>query len=221
MDAAASPSASPRVLKCTNPACGLRFPDPRGQVDRCPRCGAAVRVIGPALPWHPEPAQPPQPLPPTRAVVLDNLRSAWNVGAVFRIADAAGFGHLFLTGITPTPPHPRIAKVALGAERSVSWSYHPDAVRLAQRLRAEGWTLWALEVAPTARELPVGHPAPSEPWAWLIGNEVVGLDPDLITLAHAVWRLPMQGRKRSLNAAMAFAAAAYRLRLDERRIISG
>ncbi|NPA06589.1 MAG: RNA methyltransferase [Chloroflexi bacterium] len=215
MDAAASPTDAPRVLKCTNPACGLRFPDPRGEVDRCPRCGAAVRVVGPVLPWQPEPAQPPQPLAATRAVVLDNLRSAWNVGAVFRIADAAGFGHLFLTGITPTPPHPRIAKVALGAERSVPWSYHPDAVLLAQQLREKGWTLWALEVVPEAATLPAGHLPPPEPWAWLIGNEVTGLDPELLALAHAVWRLPMRGRKRSLNAAMAFAAAAYRLQEPE------
>jgi len=150
-------------------------------------------------------------LPRTRAVLLDNLRSAWNVGAIFRIADAAGYGHLYLTGITPTPPHPNVAKVALGAEASVAWSYHPDAVALAQTLRAQGWTLWALEVVPEAEPLPVGQPVPEEPWAWLIGHEVTGLDPDLLALAHRVWALPMHGRKRSLNAAMAFAAAAYRV----------
>ncbi len=144
--------------------------------------------------------------PPVRAV-LDNLRSAWNVGALFRTADAAGFQHLHLCGITPTPPHEGIAKTALGAEQAVPWSYHPDAVALLQHLRQEGWTLWALETEGEPWRLDM--PVPDAPLVVVVGSERAGIDPHALALCHRVVTLPMRGVKRSLNVAVAFGILAF------------
>jgi len=144
--------------------------------------------------------------PPVRAV-LDNLRSAWNVGSLFRTADAAGFQHLHLCGITPTPPHEGIAKTALGAEQVVPWSYHPDAVDVLERLRQEGWTLWALETEGEPWHLDMA--VPDTPLAVVVGNERAGIDPHALALCHRVVTLPMRGVKRSLNVTVAFGILAF------------
>ncbi len=144
--------------------------------------------------------------PPVRAV-LDNLRSAWNVGSLFRTADAAGFQHLHLCGITPTPPHEGIAKTALGAEQVVPWSYHPDAVDVLERLRWEGWTLWALETEGEPWHLDMA--VPDTPLAVVVGNERAGIDPHALALCHRVVTLPMRGVKRSLNVTVAFGILAF------------
>ena len=200
------------VYRCQAPGCGLRFPARVDEAPRaCPRCGGPLQAV-----WTgalPPPEEPPAARPSARrGLVLDNLRSAWNVGAALRIADAGGYGRVFLVGITPTPEHPQVARTALGAQHTVRWSWHPNGVALLRTLRALGWTLWALETAPQAAPLPVGVAPPPEPWAWVVGHEVTGLDPALLALCQRVWRLPMHGYKRSLNVATALAAAVYRVR---------
>ncbi len=200
--------------ECT--ACGFRYAEAPLQTpaaDRCPRCGgyagvaAVVRAAATANP-------PPEP-PRTRlAVLLDNIRSAYNVGSAFRTADGAGVEHLYLTGITPAPPHRGISKTALGAERSVSWSHHPNSLRLVADLQAQGWVLWAVETAPAAVPLAKVLKSPLPDRLLLaLGNEIAGVDPGLLAMADAVVALPMAGRKRSLNVATALAAVVYGLRL--------
>lgn len=80
-----------------------------------------------------------------RAILLDDIRSMLNVGAIFRTADGAGYDMVYLTGVTPTPPRHEISKTALGAEASVPWEYYRDATEILDRLRAEGWRIVALE----------------------------------------------------------------------------
>ena len=205
--------------ECTNPACGFRYVEapPRGRGEVCPRCGAAAYPAAEVAssPRETEGQQVlPQRMPrspfPVLAVLLDNLRSAYNVGAAFRTADAAGVAHVYISGITPSPTHPNVHKTALGAERWVPWSSHPNGVALATRLKAEGWALWALETDAAARRL---HELPlPERLVLAFGNEVAGLDPGILAQADAVVALPMWGRKRSLNVASALAAALYVLR---------
>ena len=86
-------------------------------------------------------------------ILLDNIRSAGNVGAIFRTADGLGVKSLHLAGITATPENPAVGKTSLGAERSVAWDYSPDAVVLAKKLVNAGVSLWALEIGPQAVEL--------------------------------------------------------------------
>lgn len=201
------------VYRCTNARCGLRFPAWEADAPpRCPRCGAPLDAhrVGPA-PRRETWTRPAPAARPGRGLVLENLRSAWNVGALLRVADAAGYARVFLVGITPTPRQAQVAKTALGAQHTVAWSWHPNGVALLRTLRDLGWTLWALETGPQAADLPVGQPPPPEPWAWVLGNEVTGLDPEVLALCQRVWRVPMRGSKRSLNVATALAAAAYRV----------
>jgi tRNA G18 (ribose-2'-O)-methylase SpoU len=139
--------------------------------------------------------------------VVDNVRSLWNVGSIFRTADACGFREVVLTGISGCPPRPEISKTALGAEQVVAWRYHADPVEALQRLREDGYEPVALETS--------GSAVPVEGIHWprrvclVVGNEVAGISvAALEACAHHV-RIPMCGVKSSLNVAVAFGVAAY------------
>lgn len=193
------------------PACRFRFPQPAGQgaVDPCPVCGSPTeqaRVFSPSR----TPSAPP-PTSPVYAALLDNIRSTWNVGAMFRSADGAGLRHLYLCGYTATPEHPKVGKTALGAEQALTWSHHPNGVDLAQTLRAEGKRLVALEGG--ARAEPIFHLKAwdATPVVLVIGNEIAGVDPSILDLCDQVVSIPMWGVKESLNAAVAFGIAVYAL----------
>jgi len=144
--------------------------------------------------------------------LLDNVRSTFNVGSIFRSADGAGLQHLYLCGITPTPDHPKLAKTALGAESNVPWSQHRNALDLAAMLQAQGYQLWALETTATALPLQAAPPLPAKGVVLVVGNEVTGVDPALLARCTQVVALPMDGQKRSLNVAVAFGIASYTLR---------
>jgi len=144
--------------------------------------------------------------------VLDNLRSALNVGTILRTADGAGLNHLHLCGFTPTPENPKVAKTSLGSEDSVGWSHHFNALDCAAALRADGFQLWALEATAASEPLLEVIPPPADARiALVVGNEVDGVDADLLVLADRVVHLPMQGNKSSLNVGVAFGIAAYHL----------
>ena len=149
---------------------------------------------------------PPHPL----VVVAHDLRSAHNVGSVFRTADAAGLGHVYLTGFTPTPEHRGVRKTALGAEEAVPWSRHPDPLPLLRRLRTGGHTVAALERVEGAVGVEAVE-APHFPLALVLGNEVSGVAPGLLVAADLVIMLPQYGIKSSLNVSVAFGVAAYGL----------
>lgn len=198
--------------QCTSPDCGLRFPLDAGQYSGqfCPRCGAPLEKVASAL-WASIAGDPPQPVRRISAL-LDNIRSAHNVGAIFRTADGAGVRQLYLCGFTPTPGDTTaIMKTALGAEQTVPWSQHLNALTLADDLCAKGARLIALEC--TSKATPIyrfkAEPPDDRPWVLVIGNERAGVDPGLLERCDAVVALPMAGEKASLNVAVAFGAAAY------------
>ncbi len=198
------------IWECSQTQCRLRFPAAlHERLDgRCPRCGGATQVARRLTPAAE--AAPPAPAVGQRlplAALLDNVRSIFNVGSIFRSADGAGLRHLYLCGITPTPAHPKLAKTALGAEQSVGWSQHNNAVDQAQTLLAAGWSLWALEESAEAQSLWTCDP-PAAPTVLVVGSEVTGVDPDLLVLCQGALAIPMRGRKRSLNVATAFGVAA-------------
>ena len=149
---------------------------------------------------------PPHPL----VVVAHDLRSAHNVGSVFRTADSAGLAAVVLTGFTPTPDHRGVAKTALGAQDAVPW-WQADSVHDALgRLRTEGYTVAALERTDRA-VAPSAVPAGAFPLALVLGNEVDGVPPDVLAAADLVVGLPQYGVKASLNVSVAFGVAAYGL----------
>ncbi len=207
--------------------------------------------------WRREEEHPTERTTLPIEVMLDNLRSAWNVGAIFRTADGLGMRKLYLCGITPTPPHAGIRKTALGAEEWVAWEYAPDAIEKAKALKSQGAQLWAIEEGEGSRSL---EEIRAEVRAWrekiqsratdrdqhrcspwsrrrngnhaqgrissgdeeqlrgqaapillILGNEIAGVDPELLTLCDQIIAIPMQGRKRSLNVEVAFAIAAWEI----------
>ncbi len=143
-------------------------------------------------------------------VLLDNVRSVFNVGSIFRSADGAGFTEVYLCGVTPTPANPKLRKTALGAELAVAWVSRPNAVTLAQELAAAGRTLWALEECDGSESL-LAAPPPPAGLVLVVGSEVTGVDPDLLLLCARTFAIPMRGAKRSLNVATAFGVAAVLL----------
>jgi 23S rRNA (guanosine2251-2'-O)-methyltransferase len=156
-------------------------------------------------------APPDQPSIHLEAL-LDNIRSAWNVGSIFRTADGFGLRHMHLCGITPTPENDAMKKTSLGAEDSVGWEYHKDALKLVQKLKVEGWRILALEEHERATSISqFANPQSANPILLIVGNEVTGVDPGLLDLCDEILFIPMHGQKKSFNATVAFGIAAYLL----------
>lgn len=132
-------------------------------------------------------------------VVLDNLRSGLNTGSIFRTADAFALEGLILTGITPRPPHKEIHKSAIGATLSVSWSYDESAFNTVQRLKSEGWKILIVEQTKESVTLQSVHAKEGEKYAVVMGNEVDGVDSELLELADMSIEIPQFGTKHSLN----------------------
>lgn len=195
--------------------CGLRYPLVEGHPfgSRCPVCAGDTRVeLRRELESEVrDPDGGKHESGKKLAVLLDNIRSAWNVGSILRSADGFGFSHAYLCGITPTADNEAVTKTSLGAEGSVPWSYHKDAVKLVITLKSEGWKVYGLEENDQALELSRAGSATSgpEPAVLIAGNEVTGVDPELLDLCDRVLYIPMRGEKRSFNVAIAFGIAAY------------
>ena len=144
------------------------------------------------------------------AAVLENIRSLWNVGSMFRTADATRLDSLHLCGYTPHPPRPEIDKTALGATEFVPWRYWTKAPDACHWLRAHGFRVLALEL--TTRSAPLDTIPIDRPLAFVVGNEVTGISDETLSHCDGAIDLPMAGRKESLNVAVAFGVCAYGLR---------
>lgn len=150
-----------------------------------------------------------------RALILHNIRSAHNVGAIFRTADAAGINKIYLTGYTPIPfdrfgrPRSDIAKTALGAESAIFWEYKKTPAAVFNMLKRERIPLIAVEQFSGAEDYKkVKAPARA---AFIVGNEVRGLSPQLLAQCDIVVEIPMHGKKESLNVAVATGVALFRM----------
>lgn len=132
-------------------------------------------------------------------IVLDNVRSAQNVGSFFRTADAFGIGRIALCGISATPPNREIHKTALGAEQSVEWSYHPTTLECIESLREEGYRIIAIEQIEGATMLNNFRAESSELYALVFGNEVDGVDQAVADIVDGAIEIPQVGIKHSLN----------------------
>src|SRR5580704_4232331 len=151
------------------------------------------------------------------AILLNDVRSLYNVGAFFRTADAAACEKLYLCGITGRPPKKGIAKTALGSEDSVPWEHHPAAVTAIQTLRQRNYEIAAVETSVHAVDLFDWQP--KFPVCILFGHEVDGLAPALLELCDTHVRIPMLGRKHSLNVATAGGVVMYELLRKYRRML--
>lgn len=148
-------------------------------------------------------------------LVADNIRAAHNIGAILRTADAFRLAHVYMCGITPFPPNADIHKTALGAEESVDWSYCEDTVALISRLKDEGWCICSLEQAFGSIPLHDFQPDKGMKIAVVAGNEVEGVQEEVIALSDVILEIPQEGTKHSLNVSVSAALAMYTLYLKE------
>jgi len=142
--------------------------------------------------------------------LLDNIRSVWNVGSIFRTADAVGLGGLFLSGMTATPPRKDIEKTALGATLTVPWDYWQDSAEAARRIKERGISLIALEQ--TSRSVDWEEFSFPFPHCFVVGHEVTGVRSEILDIADHGVEIPMAGTKHSLNVAVSFGILAYQVR---------
>ena len=132
-------------------------------------------------------------------VVLDDVRSLYNVGSVFRTADAFRVAEVCLCGITACPPHPEIHKTALGGEDSVEWRYFPTALEAVDTLHAEGRFVYAVEQVEGSTLLGDLCPDPEQHYAVVFGNEVKGVHQEVIDRCDGCLEIPQRGTKHSMN----------------------
>ncbi|MEI6235829.1 MAG: TrmH family RNA methyltransferase [Planctomycetota bacterium] len=216
------------LTRCPNPKCKLQFdvpPDREGKNGPCPQCGQVItfrslailneverqqqRLLDTRLDRSDRPAEAPR-----FSALLEDIRSLWNVGAMFRSADGSGFDKLYLCGITGCPPRKEIAKTSLGAEDVVAWEHHTGALDVLPGLEQSGTHILALEKNETSIPL---HDALRSgllkaPLCMVMGNEVSGVSAEALGCATTVCHLPMRGAKTSLNVAVAFGIASYLIR---------
>lgn len=144
-------------------------------------------------------------------VLLHNIRSMHNVGAVFRSADAFGIGEVILTGYTPTPPRPEISKTALGAETHVPWSHYEEAEIIINRLKNDNYHIIGIEQTNKSRSLVKYNIDKSHPIVIVLGNEVTGIDNEIIPLMDEFIEIPQFGEKHSLNVSVTAGIVMYGL----------
>jgi len=142
-------------------------------------------------------------------VVLDDMRSLFNVGSIFRTSDGAGVSKIYLCGITGTPPRPQIEKTALGAEKTIEWEYKKSALKTIKDLKKDGFQIVALELC---KKSELFNSAKYEDKVCLVvGNEVSGIRKSILKNADRVVFIPMRGKKESLNVSVAFGIGVYEI----------
>ncbi len=144
-------------------------------------------------------------------VILNSIRSSYNVGSIFRTSDGAMIKKLFLCGYSPHPPHKEILKTALGSTESVEWEYVKEAKGVIQKLKSNGITVCALEQ--TDKSIQYHDISKTDfPLAVIVGNEISGVSQDLIDLCDFSIEIPQYGIKQSLNVAVAYGISIFELR---------
>lgn len=152
-----------------------------------------------------------------KIAILDNLRSVHNVGSIFRTANAVGIEKIYLCGTTPTPLDKKglrrkdFAKVALGAEDTVTWEYCESTFACVKKLKEEGCYILALEQDENSIDYKEVNIIGKENVAFITGHEVDGITKDVLLLSDMTVEIPMLGTKESLNVTIAFGIATYRI----------
>ncbi len=147
-------------------------------------------------------------------VVLDDVRSMYNVGSVFRTSDAFRVEKILLCGITATPPHPEIHKTALGAEDSVVWEQCATAFHAVESLRKSGYTVLSVEQAEGSTPLPSFRAERGRKYAVVLGNEVKGVHQEVVDASDGCLEIPQLGTKHSMNVSVTAGIIIYQFARD-------
>lgn len=144
-------------------------------------------------------------------VVLNSIRSSYNVGSIFRTSDGAMIEKLYLCGYTPHPPNKQVLKTALGSTESVKWEHFEDSMKIVKKLKSNGFKICALEQ--TTKSIPYYNLKKNDfPICLIVGNEITGVSQELIDLCDFSIDIPQYGIKQSLNVAVAYGISVFELR---------
>ncbi len=144
-------------------------------------------------------------------VVLNSIRSSYNVGSIFRTSDGAMIEKLYLCGYTPFPPKKEVLKTAIGSQESVNWEFVENPIEVVKKLKQKGYTICALEQ--TDNNISYSELQKTDlPLCLIVGNEISGVDQNLIDLCDVSIEIPQFGIKQSLNVAVAYGIAIFELR---------
>ena len=201
--------------ECQNPDCNLRFPDIYNLYTSiiCPVCGSAaiIKEVTDLTEDHRDKNdwKPPREFIP----ILDNIRSVYNVGAIFRTAVGLGSNQVYLCGITPTPNHKNFTKTSLGAENSLKWKKSLNCVKQCKSLKEIGYQLISIES--TAESISLVNMKKDNLYgkkiAVIVGNEITGIDPEVLFLSDLVISIPIIGKNKSFNVTTALGIALFHL----------
>lgn len=202
------------IRQCQNENCMMRFPAPEnsGIGEQCPLCKTKTKIIHKLSLSDENDSSISRNSLPDLEIILDNIRSTFNVGAIFRTSDGAGISKIHLCGITPPPTHQKVHKTALGAETNIAYEKHPNTLELVRKFKAAGKRIWALEKTNLSVPIHQVRLEKNDPGTILVvGNEIIGIDPDVLEICDSQLHIPMAGIKKSLNVAVAFGIAVYDL----------
>lgn len=144
-------------------------------------------------------------------LVMDNVRSMHNVGSAFRTCDAFAIERIALCGITAQPPHREIHKTALGATESMDWKHYETTMQACEELRADGFTIMAIEQVENAISLETFKPTVDQKLAVVFGNEVFGVEEVIVAYADGCIEIPQFGTKHSLNISVSIGVVLWDL----------
>ncbi|MBP6854730.1 MAG: TrmH family RNA methyltransferase [Candidatus Pacebacteria bacterium] len=150
-----------------------------------------------------------------KILILDNIRSAENVGAIFRTCDAVGIEEIILSGTTPDPidrfgrPNPKVAKSALGAEKTISWRHANETLVEVEKLKKDGYQIIAIELAENSTDYK--KVSPEEKVVFILGSETDGISKNILDISDIIAEIPMQGNKESLNVSVSAGIALFRI----------
>ena len=142
-----------------------------------------------------------------RAVILDNLRSAHNVGSIIRTVSALEYSAVALCGVTITPPSDKLKKTSRGLHESCNWTYYKETEEAVKSFKENGYKVYALEVNDQSQT--ITKIQREEKLAFVVGNEALGVHDDVLALCDKVYNLPMLNQKEGINVSCAFSSAAY------------
>jgi 23S rRNA (guanosine2251-2'-O)-methyltransferase len=198
------------IRQCVRKACSFRFPvseDFQG-AEICPKCGTNTTIVA-KYPQFNSKLNNSDSTGLHIEAFLDNLRSVFNVGSIFRSADGCGVKCIHLGGITPSPSHPRMAKTALGADDHIHWEQHWDGLEAVKQMKNRNFHIIGLEYTEASTSIFEKQFSGTNPYMLVVGNENYGIDPGILAECDLVVHIPMTGIKESLNVAIAFSIAAY------------
>lgn len=207
-----------QMYECQNPDCGLRMPTNLsvGMVEKCPFCKNGMKPVGEPFQNTLPPGDDTHSNTPKIQILLDNLRSVFNVGAVFRTANGSAVEHIYCCGTTPTPEHPKFIKSGLGADETIPWTYARNGLEIVKSAIAQRFKVVSLEISSDSHSI-FGffqHTTLQDKVLLVVGNEVSGIDPGILELSDFRVHIPMLGLKTSLNVSIAAALAMYAFRFQ-------